>query len=92
MFVSHLEAVATSPHTVDPQAGAEDRQSGWTVQLFGGGGGRGCGGGRASKSHNWFKSYGDFAEWVNFAYWRSFVGKGLRLQPAQQACFIESRI
>jgi hypothetical protein len=35
----------------------------------------------------WFKNYGDFAEWVDFAYWWSFIGKGLRLQPAQQACF-----
>ena len=40
---------------------------------------------RAYKLHYWFKSYGDFAEWVNFAYLRSFIGKGLRLQPAQQA-------
>ena len=31
--------------------------------------------------------FGDFAEWVGFAYWWSFIGKGLRLQPAQQACF-----
>ena len=36
--------------------------------------------------HYWFKSYGDFAEWVDFAHWWSFIGKGLRLQPAQQAC------
>ena len=42
---------------------------------------------RASKSHYWFKSYGNFAGWVNFAHWWSFIGKGLRLQPAQQACF-----
>ena len=42
---------------------------------------------RASKSHYWFKSYGNFAEWVNFAYWWRCIGKGLRLQPAQQACF-----
>ena len=34
------------------------------------------------------KSYGDFAEWVDFAYWWSFIGKGLRLQPAQQACLL----
>ena len=34
-----------------------------------------------------FKSYGDFAEWVDVAYWWSFIGKDLRLQPAQQACF-----
>ena len=40
------------------------------------------------KSHYWFKSYGNFAEWMNFAYWWSFIGKGLRLQPAQQACYI----
>ena len=26
-------------------------------------------------------------EGVDFAYWWSFIGKGLRLQPAQQACF-----
>ena len=29
----------------------------------------------------------DFAEWVDFAYWWSSIGKGLRLQPVQQACF-----
>ena len=40
---------------------------------------------RASKLHYWFKSYGDFAEWVDFAYWWNFIGKGLRLQPEQQA-------
>ena len=39
------------------------------------------------KLHYWFKSYGDFAEGVDFAHWWSFIGKGLRLQPAQQACF-----
>ena len=33
-------------------------------------------------------SDGDFAEWVDFAYWWSCIGKGLRLHPAQQACFI----
>jgi hypothetical protein len=27
------------------------------------------------------------AERVDFAYWWSFIGKGLRLQAAQQACF-----
>ena len=27
-----------------------------------------------------------FAEWVDFTYWWSFIRKGLRLQPAQQAC------
>ena len=41
-----------------------------------------------SKSHRWFKSYGHFTEGVDFAYWRSCVGKGLRLQPAQQAFYI----
>ena len=41
---------------------------------------------RASKSHHWFKSYGHFTEVVDFAYWLSFIGKGLRLQPGQQAC------
>ena len=35
----------------------------------------------------WFQSYGDFAEWVDFACWWSFIGKGLRLQPAQQVVF-----
>ena len=30
----------------------------------------------------WFKSYGDFSERVDFAFWWSFIGKGLRLQPA----------
>ena len=43
---------------------------------------------RASKSHQWFKSYGPFTEGVDFAYWWSCIGKGLRLQPAQQACLI----
>ena len=43
---------------------------------------------RVSKLHYWFKSYGDFAEWVDFAHWWRFIGKGLRLQPAQQACLI----
>ena len=38
--------------------------------------------------HYRFKSYGDFAEWSSFAHWWSFIGKGLRLQPAQQAGFI----
>ena len=41
---------------------------------------------RASKSHQWFKSYSHFTEGVNLAYWWSCIGKGLRLQPAQQAC------
>ena len=35
----------------------------------------------------WFKRYGDFAELVDFAFWWIYIGKGLRLQPAQQACF-----
>ena len=39
-----------------------------------------------SKLHYWFKSYDDFAEWVDFAHWWSSIGKGLRLQPVQQAC------
>ena len=26
--------------------------------------------------------------WTDFAYWRSCIGKGLRLQPAQQASFL----
>ena len=29
---------------------------------------------------------GDFAETMDFANWWSFIRKGLRLQPAQQAC------
>ena len=28
-----------------------------------------------------------FAERVDFVYWWSFIGKGLHLQPPQQACF-----
>ena len=36
--------------------------------------------------HHWFKSYGHFT----FAYCGSCIGKGLRLQPAQQACFSSS--
>ena len=42
---------------------------------------------RAPKSQYWFNRYGNFAEWVNFACWWRCIGKGLRLQPAQQACF-----
>ena len=38
-------------------------------------------------SHHWFKRKSNFAEWVDFAYWWSCIWKGLRLQPAQQACF-----
>ena len=41
---------------------------------------------RASKSQYWFNSYTDFAEGKDFAEWWSCIGKGLRLQPAQQAC------
>ena len=33
-----------------------------------------------------------FAEWVDFAYWGSCIGKGLRPQPAQQACLFTSPI
>ena len=47
---------------------------------------------RASKLHYWFKSYGDFAEWVNFANWWRCIGKGLRLQPAQQAFFLSNGV
>ena len=43
---------------------------------------------RASKSHHWFKSFGEFAEIGDFAYWWSCIRKGLRLKPAQEACFI----
>ena len=35
--------------------------------------------------HQWFKSYGRFTDGVDLAYWWSFIGKGLRLQTAQQA-------
>ena len=42
---------------------------------------------RASKSHHWFQSYGHVTKGVDLAYWWSFIGKGLCLQPAQQACF-----
>ena len=42
---------------------------------------------KATKLHHWFKSYGHFIEGVDFAYWWSCIGKGLRLQPPQQACF-----
>ena len=34
----------------------------------------------------WFTSYGNFAKEVYFAYGWSRIGKGLRRQPAQQAC------
>ena len=33
----------------------------------------------------------DFAELVDFAYWWSCIGKGLHLQPVQQACFTKVR-
>ena len=42
---------------------------------------------KASKSHKWFNSYGCFTKEVDFAYWWSFIMKGLRLKPAQQACW-----
>ena len=35
---------------------------------------------KISNLHHWFKSYGNFDEWP-------IDGKGLRLHPAQQACF-----
>ena len=41
---------------------------------------------RPLKLHRWFKSYGHFIKGVDFSYWWSFIGKGLRLQPAKQAC------
>ena len=46
---------------------------------------------KGHKSHYWFKSHGNFAEWADFAYWWSSIGKGLRLQPAQQACLSRDR-
>ena len=39
---------------------------------------------RASKLLHWFKSYGTFGERRDFTYWWSCIGKGLRLQLAQQ--------
>jgi hypothetical protein len=42
---------------------------------------------RISNPLYWFKSYRDFVEWVDFANWWSCIGKGLRLQPAQLACY-----
>ena len=38
------------------------------------------------------KVKGHFTEGVDSAYWWSCIGKGLRLQPAQQACFIVASI
>ena len=32
-------------------------------------------------------SYCNFDKKINFAYSWSFIGKGLHLQPAQEACF-----
>jgi hypothetical protein len=32
--------------------------------------------------------FGPCSEWVDFAYWWSCIGKGLRLQPARQACLL----
>ena len=43
---------------------------------------------RASKSLHWFKRYGNFGEWRDFTYWWSCIGRGLCLQPAQQACLL----
>ena len=44
--------------------------------------------GLVTRSHTvlWFTNYGNFAEWLDFAFWWSCNGKGLCLQPAQQAC------
>ena len=42
---------------------------------------------RVSKFHYWFKSYSDFDQLVDFVYWWSCIGKGLRLQSVQYACF-----
>ena len=47
---------------------------------------------RVSKLHYWFKSYSDFDQLVDFAYWWSCIGKGLRLQSVQYACFLYSDI
>ena len=33
------------------------------------------------------QSYGQFTEGVDFAYWWSSIKEGLRLHPAQQACY-----
>ena len=41
---------------------------------------------RASKSIHWVKSYGNFGEQGDFTKVWSCIKKGLRLQPAQQAC------
>ena len=41
--------------------------------------------------YDWFQRYDDFAGGVDFAYWWSCIGKGLRLQPAQQACYKRNR-
>ena len=46
---------------------------------------------RASKLLYWIKSYGNFADLVDFAYWWSCIGKGLRLRPAEQACYCCSK-
>ena len=42
---------------------------------------------RHQNPFQWFKSYSHFTEGVDLAYWLSCIGKGLRLKPAQQACF-----
>ena len=47
---------------------------------------------RTSKLLHWFKIYGDFGEQGDFTYWRSCLGKGLSLQPAQQACLALERL
>ena len=41
----------------------------------------------ALKLNHWFKSCGHLSEGVDVAFWWSCIGKVLRLQPAQQACF-----
>ena len=33
------------------------------------------------------QNYANFAEQLDMAYWWTSIGKGLRLQLAQQACF-----
>ena len=41
----------------------------------------------ASKPHHCFKTYGYFSEGIYFAIGGVAIGKGLRLQPVQQAYF-----
>ena len=77
-FIDHLLKIFLQcRHTENIKNGASSHKTNYSD--------RECKSWRESKLLYWFKSYGDFAECVDFAYWWSCIGKGLRLQPLQQA-------